>query len=148
MSRRRVGDAQGALAAAGSNLLVLAGGKGFRDDLLSTDGVALAQAGAALVPLGAPAGKHLPEAASPRRKVTGTPAAAKPAPKPKVEEVSPEAVKAAAAEMDALLNGAASLPKNNLDEFWDTLAQEQPAAKTSQDVLTWEEARKLGLTHE
>lgn len=135
-----------ALAAAGSNLLVLAGGKGFRDDLLSTDGVALAQAGAELMPASAPTPQTRGSAASPRPEKVKNRAQAKPA--PKVEEVTQEAAAAAAAEMDALLDGAKRLPKNNLDDYWENLAGEQPAAKTSQDVLTWEEARKLGLTHE
>lgn len=131
-----------ALAAAGPNLLVLAGGKGFRDDLLSREGVELARAGELLAPIPQPP----VSTGAPRQKKSPPPSPARSMPKP--DEVSREAVEKAAAEMDKLLVGVERLPKNNLDAFWDTLAEEHPPAKTSQDVLTWEEARKLGLTHD
>ena len=144
-----------ALAAAGSNLLVLAGGKGFRDDLLSSDGVELAQAGAALLPAAFP--RAVPESAVPGTPPSKAPKKAgsahtqkAPSPavkaRPKVEQIPRDTP--ADANLEALLKEAAPLPKENLDDFWNTLAEEQPALKTSQDVLTWEEARKLGLTQE
>ena len=144
-----------ALAAAGSNLLVLAGGKGFRDDLLSSDGVELAQAGAALLPAASP--RAVPESAPPGvmtskapKKAGSAHAQKAPSPavkaRPKVEQIPRDTP--ADANLEALLKEAAPLPKENLDDFWNTLAEEQPALKTSQDVLTWEEARKLGLTQE
>ncbi len=136
-------------------MLVLAGGKGFRDDLLSSDGVELAQAGAALLPAASP--PVVPESAPPEASHSKTP---KKAGSAHAQKASSSAVKArhkveeiprdipADANLEALLKEAAPLPKENLDDFWNNLAEEQPALKTSQDVLTWEEARKLGLTQE
>ena len=69
-------------------------------------------------------------------------------PEPKVEEVPLAAAAAARAELDALLEKAGQLPKKNLDDFWKNLAEKQAPAETNEHVLTWEEARKLGLTHD
>ncbi|MCU0485626.1 MAG: response regulator [Anaerolineales bacterium] len=144
-----------ALAAAGSNLLVLAGGKGFRDDLLSTDGVELAQAGAELLPVTSQPAVPQPspqEPAPPRasRRAASAHAQKPPSPaakaRPKVEDIPRDTT--ADTDLEALLKEASRLPKENLDDYWNSLPEAQPAVKTSQDVLTWEEARKLGLTNE
>ncbi len=126
------------LAAAGPNLLVVTGGASFRNDLLSPNGIALAQAMDGLVPKVAPQEAELPpeEAAD---------AALDALLRAKVEDVPQEAAEAALAEIDALFGKAEQLQTTNADDFWDDVAEKQDSVKTRENVLTWEEARNLGL---
>jgi CheY-like chemotaxis protein len=66
----------------------------------------------------------------------------------KVDEVAPEEAEAALAEIDALFGSAKALPETDVDSFWDEIAEKNESVKTNENVLTWEEARKMGLTEE
>jgi CheY-like chemotaxis protein len=54
----------------------------------------------------------------------------------------------AAPEMEALLNVAekGEVSKDELDAYWETAAAEHAGQPMSKDVITFEEARKMGLT--
>jgi hypothetical protein len=75
---------------------------------------------------------------------TASESARKPAPKKQTDQL---AQAAPAPEMEALLNQAVTKKTKiqNADDFWTQAAEKHAAKPANEDVITLEEARKLGI---
>jgi CheY-like chemotaxis protein len=66
-----------------------------------------------------------------------------------VVEQEPELDEAAIAEMEKTLKGASrSLDRKQADNFWDDISGSEPLQSDNPDVITFDQARQLGLTPE
>lgn len=72
--------------------------------------------------------------------------ASSPAPKPAAKPQTDKLARAAPApDMEALLAEAARRKPQNVDEFWNEAAQKHGSKTANPDVISYEEARKLGI---
>lgn len=91
--------------------------------------------------------KSVPPDALPSAAKTAKPAPAKPAKKLTDRLSTTTAATAPAAEMEALLNEATTqrTNPNDMDDFWNKAAETHKKKSTNSEVISLEEARKLGL---